>query len=554
MATIQELESALINADAAGDAEAAKVLAGEIMRMRQATAKRVGASGSWQDPKTGSWEPDKPSGFKRGFIDDPIAGLKQLGAETEMAALFAPEWANKTRDGIVQQEREYQVARGETGMDWPRLAGQMINPLNLGIAAVTKTPPGASMLQRLLSGAAGGAAMGAASPVYEGDRSTQAITGAVGGAVAAPVTGAIARLVKPNVDPNVAMLREAGVVPTIGQSLGGMAKSIEDKAMSLPIVGDAITSARQSGLDQFQRAAYARALNPIEGNVPVKVGFEGMRSVREQLQKRYNDLLPKIGFAPDQQFQQETAQLRQLLGGLPQSDQAIFDRITQRVMSRGTTQGNMSGETFKNVESSLGDEIARLSKDTSYEKQQLADALKQFRESMRQGLERSNPMYQGELRKINEGWANYAILRRAASGVQAAKNEGTFTPAQLAQGVQESAKRGGQAVGRRNLSEGTALMQDLANAGQQVLPSKYPDSGTAGRLIQGGLLGGAAAGNVPLALETAGAAGAASIPYLPGVRNLTDMMINHPGSDALAEAIRSNPALLSVVAPALLNN
>jgi len=554
MATIQELESALINADAAGDAEAAKVLAGEIMRMRQAPAKRVGASGSWQDPKTGSWEPDKPSGFKRGFIDDPIAGLKQLGAETEMAALFAPEWANKTREGIVQQEREYQVARGETGMDWPRLAGQMINPLNLGIAAATKTPPGASMLQRLLSGAAGGAAMGAASPVYEGDRFTQSMTGAAGGAVAAPVTGAIARLVKPNVDPNVAMLREAGVVPTLGQSLGGMAKSIEDKAMSLPIVGDAITSARQSGLDQFQRAAYARALNPIGGNIPAKVGFEGMRSVREQLQKRYNDLLPKIGFAPDQQFQQETAQLRQLLGGLPQSDQAIFDRITQRVMSRGTTQGNMSGETFKNVESSLGDEIAKLSKDTSYEKQQLADALKQFRESMRQGLERSNPMYQGELRKINEGWANYAILRRAASGAQAAKSEGTFTPAQLAQGVQESAKRGGQAAGRRNLSEGTALMQDLVNAGQQVLPSKYPDSGTAGRLIQGGLLGGAAVGNVPLALETAGASAMASIPYLPGARNFMDMVINHPGPDALAEAIRSNPALLSVVAPTLLNN
>ena len=96
-------------------------------------------------------------------------------------------------------------------------------------------------------------------------------------------------------------------------------------------------------------------------------------------------------------------------------------------------------------------------------------------------------MHAQQLAKINEGWANYAILRRAASGPQAAQT-GDFTPSQLMQGVQESAKRGGQAVGRGKLSEGKALMQDLAAAGYEVLPSKYPDSGTAGRILQDVLL------------------------------------------------------------------
>lgn len=523
----------------------------------QSVPQMQGTTGSFRPGASGSWEQQTGKDrFKRGFIDDSIAGLQQLAAETETAGFLAPEWAKKKRSELQQKETAYQVARqsaGDSGIDWGRLGGQMVNPVNLGIATLTKLPPGATLPMRAASGAISGGLMGGAAPIYgESTRSGQAGFGMAGGALAAPLTGGASRVVSPKVDQNLVLLRKEGITPTIGQSMGGAWKSVEDKAMSLPLVGDAITAARRQGLNQFQTAGYNRALAPIGAKASGKVGFEGMQEVHKALSTAYDDILPKMSFKPDQVFTQQTQQLRSIV---PNTERKLYDSIVNRVMGRATPQGNMSGETFKNVESSLGEEISKLSRDTSYEKQLVADALKQYRESLRQGLSRSNPMYAKRLKDINEGWANYAILRQGASGASAAKNEGMFTPAQLAQGVQSSAKRQGQAVGRGKLSEGKALMQDLTNAGQQVLPSQYPDSGTAGRIAQGVLLGGAAAGGAPFTLGTAAGLAGASIPYLPGARQGLDVLLNArpQGAEALAELIRRYPGLFSPIAPSIIN-
>lgn len=519
--------------------------------------KSSGASGSYSHGASGSWEPQTGKDrFKRGFMDDPIAGLQQLAAETETAGFLAPEWAKKKRAEIQQKEDAYQSARqaaGDSGIDWERLGGQVVNPLNLGIAAITKLPPGATLPTRIASGALSGGTMSGVAPVYgDATRAGQTGLGMAGGALAAPLTGGAARVVKPKVDTNLALLRKEGITPTIGQSMGGMWKAIEDKAMSLPLVGDAITAARRQGLNQFQTAGYNRALSPIGAKASGKVGFEGMQEVHKALSSAYDDILPKMNFKPDQVFIQQTQQLR---GIVPNTERKLYDSIVNRVMNRATPQGNMSGETFKNVESSLGEEISKLARDPSYEKQLVADALKQYRESLREGLSRSNPMFAKRLKDINEGWANYAILRQGASGASAAKNEGMFTPAQLAQGVQSSAKRQGQAVGRGKLSEGKALMQDLTNAGQQVLPSQYPDSGTAGRIAQGVVLGGAAAGGAPFTLGTAAGLAGASLPYLPGARKGMDLLLNArpQGAESFAELIRRYPGLFAPVAPSIVN-
>lgn len=491
--------------------------------------------------------------FKRGFIEDPITGLKQLAAETEIAGFVAPEWAKKTKADIQQREAAYQAERaasGDTGMDWERLGGTVVNPLNIGIAALTKTPPASLLPTRIASGALAGGLMSGAAPVYgNADRASQTGAGMAGGAIAAPLTGGAARMVKPNVSPEVQLLRKAGVVPTVGQSMGGVAKTAEDKFTSFPIMGDAINSARRKGMEQFQRAAYNRALNPIGSKAGPEVGFEGMQRVHSQLSKAYDDLLPNLSFKPDGAFSQQAQQLRAMV---PQTERKLYDSIIKRVSQRATPQGNMSGETFKNVESTLGDEITALLKDGGYEKGKIAEAVKQYRDLLRQGLERSNPMYAQRLREINQGWANYAILRRAASGPQAAQT-GTFTPSQLMQGVQESAKRSGQAAGRGKLSEGKALMQDLATAGQNVLPSKYPDSGTAGRIMQNMLVNPVV--GLPQAAIGATLGAVGSVPYLPGVRQGIDLLLNaRPhGADALADVIRRYPGLLAPVAPTLVN-
>ncbi len=520
----------------------------------QFSKKQPGASGSFaqQGGASGQWQPEKPSGFRRGFLDDPITGLRQLGAETEIAALLAPDWARKTKQSIQSDEQAYQAARGEKGMDWPRLGGQMINPVNLGLAALTKTPPGASLPMRMGMSGVGGAMMGWVAPVYgDATREGQAAAGGVGGVVAAPIAGGVARVVKPNVSPAVAQLKAEGVTPTVGQAMGGALRKVEDRFTSFPIMGDAIDSARKHGMDQFQTAAYNRALKPIGQKAGSEVGHEGMIKVHKALSDAYDDLLPKMSFKPDAQHTQEIAQLRAAIRPLGGSAK-IFDNVMNDVKAMATPQGNMSGETFKLVEEKLGKEITALMKDPSYEKGKIAEALQQVREIYRQGLSRSNPMHAQQLAKINEGWANYAILRRAASGPQAAQT-GNFTPSQLMQGVQESAKRGGQAVGRGKLSEGKALMQDLAAAGYEVLPSKYPDSGTAGRILQDVLLNPIV--GLPKMAMGMTVGGVGSIPYLPGVRNaaswaLTGRQGQIPG--LLSDVIRRSPALAAPIAPSMI--
>jgi hypothetical protein len=64
------------------------------------------------------------------------------------------------------------------------------------------------------------------------------------------------------------------------------------------------------------------------------------------------------------------------------------------------------------------------------------------------------------------------------------------------------------------MATGDALMQDIATAGQNVLPNKIPDSGTAGRLGLGILAGGGVGYLSPIAL--AGGALAAGAYTRPG--------------------------------------
>lgn len=87
-------------------------------------------------------------------------------------------------------------------------------------------------------------------------------------------------------------------------------------------------------------------------------------------------------------------------------------------------------------------------------------------------------------------------------------------------------------------------MQDFSSAGQQVLGSKYPDSGTAGRSLLG-LAGAAAAGHMllpPGAAIPAAAGGAAlALPYTPMGQRVGQMLLmSRPGGFQQAGQAISN--------------
>jgi hypothetical protein len=288
-----------------------------------------------------------------------------------------------------------------------------------------------------------------------------------------------ARLVQPIMQSDaVKTLLSRGVVPTPGQAVGGRLGAVEERLSSAPVIGDAINSAKTRGIGELNRAVYDSALNPIGQKSTAPLGREGVLQVKESLSDAYENLLPKLKFQADPQFATELRTVQQMASqGLEPNSVKTFERILKdKVISKLTPQGLASGQTIKQVESELSRLIRGYSSDPSFDNRQIGNALKQVQQSIRDNLTRVNtgPVAQ-ELQAINQGYANYATLRAAASNPAA--KEGFFSPSQLNSAVRMQDR----SVGKGNYATGKAKGQDLSDAAKSVMSPVLANSGTADR-------------------------------------------------------------------------
>jgi len=452
-------------------------------------------------------------------------------------------------------EAEYKAANtGLQGTDVARLAGNVFSPTNLAVAS--KIPMVLRGANAVKAGAAAGTVGGATeqtdvnAPDYWANKAIETGKGTVIGAGTSGLLAGGARVIRPETNEKVASLLRQGVTPTPGQTLGGMWNSIEEKAQSLPIVGDAIRFSRGKAQEEFNTAAMNRALNPI-GEKSTAIGREGMTEVKTKLGNAYDAVLPNVSFVPDAQWLAEKNNFQKLISGLAPQEQGTYNRIMGEVMHHASPNGHMTGETFKIAAGHLGEKAKAFSGSLDPYARELGDALNGTLDSMRQTLIRANPMYADRLKAIDTGYANYVRLRQAANSTATGAREGVFTPAQLAAGVRAQDK----SVGKGASATGNALMQDLAEQGTNILGSKVPDSGTAGRIGLGVGAGGAAYG-VGALVPAAIGLGTASLPYLPGGRNIASAILTKRPEQAqmLADAIRKANPLLSGSAAMISSN
>lgn len=457
---------------------------------------------------------------------------------------------------VRQNESDYQARRlaadpTDQGFDGYRMLGNVISPANVALA---RLPAAASLGGRVAAGAGSGAVSAAMNPVtQEGDfwsqKASQAKTGAVTGGIFPAVMAGVSRIVSPKASTNPALstLRSEGVRPTVGQTLGGFANTVEEKASSLPIVGDMISSARRGAAGDLNQAAFNRALKPIDAVLPKGMaGRDAVQFTNDAISDGYNKLLPGLTVKADKTFANEVQSLSGLVktGAMDPNSAKAFERIVQNdVLSKFRGQNALTGETFKAIESDLGNQIKRFSISQDADQRLVGDALQELQSSMRKMLQRSNPDKADELGKLNTAWANFKRVQRASSSLGA--EDGVFSPAQL----QSAVKALDRSKDKAKFAKGDALMQDLSEAGKSVLGNKVPDSGTAGRLFMGG---GAAAGAfldptgfAPLAI------GGGSLAYTRPVQNaLTFLMSERPeAAKAIANALRkASPALVPAAA------
>lgn len=390
---------------------------------------------------------------------------------------------------IANDETQYQAGRkaaGESGFDAWRTAGNVISPVNLAIPGGAAT----STAGRVITGVGIGAANGAIAPVTEGDywnqKAKQVVSGAVGGGVVPLAAAGVSRIISPraSVNPQLQMLRNEGVSPTIGQTLGGRWNALEEKMQSIPIAGDFIANARRRSQESFNNAAINRATAPIGQRVEGQ-GQGAVLDAGNALSAAYDKSKAQLGhFQIDSQGAQELGTLRKMADTLPDKERAAFDNVWSLVSREVTPNGSVTAESFKILDSKIGKEAARFSKSSDAYQQQAGDALAELQRVIAENAKRANPLAADSLQKADKGWAN---LVRVEGAAKAAKNtEGVFTPAQLNAAIQQA----DSSVRGRAVSRGTALMQDLANAGQQVIGNKIPNSFTTDRaLIAGGGLG-----------------------------------------------------------------
>lgn len=444
---------------------------------------------------------------------------------------------------VKQQEAEYHALRGpDAGFDGYRVLGNIVSPANLAIAA--KAPVAASLAGRMGVGALTGAGSAAMNPVvgedFWTDKAKQVGTGAVFGGGLPAVTSAIGRVISPNAskNPNLELLREAGVKPTVGQSLGGFANSLEEKAMSVPILGDAISAARGNAREQFNRAAINRAVAPIGESVD-EVGQAGIQKAGDLLSKAYDDAIGQVKVVRfDSQFANDAAQLRGMAQNMTPQLAKRFNTTMDEVLSpKIAANGSMLGSTYKQIDSKLGQEAAKFGKSSDPLQQELGDAYKQLQALLKDQAARSNPGFAEALKNADKGWAN--LVRVEGAGKAALNTEGLFTPGQLNAAIRQAdGSVRGRAIGR-----GTALMQDLGNAGQQVLGNKVPNSATADRLMLGA--GGLGAGFINPAIPI-GLLGGAAMYSSPMQSFLRNAVTARPQSaQAVSDALlKASPALI----------
>lgn len=490
---------------------------------------------------------------------DPIHGGAQLLTNILPAGLVKSgdqlnNWlADKTglvarlpEGGVDQQVREreaqYQANRaagGESGFDGYRMLGNVASPANLAIAS--RAPAAVSLAGRVGTGAGGGALSAALNPVTEGDfaaeKGKQIALGTVAGGAVPAVTGGIARIVSPkaSVNPELALLKDAGVKPTVGQSLGGGWNTAEEKLMSIPLVGDMVASARKRALGQFNEAAINRATAPVGKNVK-GVGQEAVAEAGDLVSQRYDDVLSGLKVVKfDQQHLADVKQLKGLAQNLtPEMRKKFNNTIASNVEMRTSKANGMTAEAFKKADSDIGKLASDYRASSTASERELGDALAQYQALMRAQVGRSSPAASKAMKEADEGWANLVRVEGAAKA--AANNDGVFTPAQLNQAIKTADK----SVRKRAVARGEALMQDLGAAGQNVLGNKVPDSGTAGRLMLGGGGLGAAAYFEPTSALIAGGLG------LTGAGLYTPWL-----QTALRSAVSERPELAGPIAEAL---
>lgn len=433
--------------------------------------------------------------------------------------------------GIIDEQDAQRQAEQMAFMDGNGVAslGKVAGDVALLAApggAVSKIP---SVGGRIAGNAALGAGYGALDPVV-GDESrleNAAIGGAAGGigGAAQSALGALAGRARAAVDPirqrAIEVAREQGIPLHISQ----LSQSIPLKAMAsvakyMPFSGAGEAASRQQG-------AFNRAVGRTFGAETPQFTDEVMTGARRNLSSQFEDIYNRNDVPVGRDALERLAAINNAASRrLTQDDARIVANQLDDIVGELNDAGILTGQKYQALRTQI------MKAEGPDKVGQAVSLLRKELDDIAAGA--VGPDDAAALRKLRGQWSNFRTTENVLKQVAGAG--GDVRPAALWPAI-------------RNGS--TKEMRELARTGQVLLKDPIPDSGTSGRLLAGGLLGGGGlVGGTESILPLAGLlAGGATAGRVLNSGLLAGAVAN-PGQGALALS-RAAPAGAILVAPAV---
>ena len=453
--TVDQMRVAYKNAKAAGDEQAANMLFQAII------GQRMKEEAQTLDPTEGM------SGLQK-FVVGIGQGLSNVGRHAgNMVGMVSDEdlAESKRLDTHILN-----TGAGKAGSFLGEMAATA--PIGMGVAGLAgRTALGAKTVaspigRGVVEGATQGAVM--ADP---GERGAGAVLGGALGSVL-PGVAAGARKMATGVSrtPEAQMLLDRGVDLTPGQmNPGGVLNHMEEAWQSVPLVGSAISAARQKGQQGFQRVLAEEAAAP-----GTKIAQGGMDEMLDAAYKSFQPLYDQAkGFPVSPKIMTSTGTDVPLSSAFQQAARSGSVRATDetrksvsRWLANQLTQikGNAQSDDLLALRSNIRGEMrkAKLSQDTAAH-----DLLQKAEKSVTEALDSQLPPAAMQAVKTADAqYGKYKILEDAVR--RGGDQPGGATPAQVSQAVRSATEAG-------QYARGGGRMRDLASAGREVFtPTQAP--------------------------------------------------------------------------------
>ena len=338
--------------------------------------------------------------------------------------------------------------------------------------------------------------------------------------------------------PEVQRLREKGVQPTVGQTLGGSFNRLEEAAQAVPFLG--VRKARERAQGEWRKSFFDDALAPLGKKVDDADPQQMLIQAEGAIDEAYDAaraLMPK-GMTVDNGLRESLATVKSKVadGGIALNGDELrdFNRVWKNLQPLFANKGKVSQAELQKIDKALSNQAGK-----SNASKEMKEAIGELRAAFTDSVGKNNPAYKEAYDKAQRGFMGLSRLRDAA-GKDA---EGVFTPGQAVTATRKQDKSASKGT------TGEGYLQREAQDGRRVLGDKVRDSGTAENLLgSGGLLAGAI-NPATTAATIAGIVGGKALSGRGAQKTIVDALM---GTGKVTDMVGQRGGALGMLSPILL--